>query len=146
MMALLVLITLLCCVGLLGLGGLMGYGIRQRLGEQRRVVGWVRGPAVVSRVPCFLHPRMDYAAGWVPGRQTVDLERRRLRQERSETPGLTLGEDIAARFEPFGERQKHLRTFRHRLDLVYARESMGDLSDPVAGAGWRLRGQALLAK
>ena len=51
------------------------------------------------------HPRLDLAAGLVPARQVVDRTRRQHR-----------GTPLPAR--------------PRRLDLVYARAEMGDLSDP----------------
>jgi len=57
------------------------------------------------RSPLALHPRIDLAMGFVPARQSVDHTRRQ--HNRSANAARPI-----------------------RLDRVYAREEMGDLSDP----------------
>ena len=76
--------------------------------------------------PIFIHPRMDLASGHVPPNQIVDLDRRRARQMANAS---TPWRPKRGGFEPFAER-RNVPGARQRLDLVYAREGMGDLSDP----------------
>ncbi len=136
-MVLPILIAAPCCLGLLLLGVLLGAAIRQSPIRRRIATYQSTGSsaAAMAHVPVamFLHPRLDLAAGHAPRRQAVNLEQQRSRHELSESavqPPVTAPPSPTA-FEPFEQRQKHSRSFRHRLDLVYARDTMGDLSDPV---------------
>jgi hypothetical protein len=129
-MGLLVLVLGLCCGGLLLLAGLLWVMVRERSAPTAPllVAPRVESSARMLMVRTgFIHPRMDLASGKVPENQAVDLERRRERRlEHASTPRRrrTVG------FAPFAERRKLPRGRRQRLDLVYALEGMGDLSDP----------------
>ncbi len=141
-MGLLFAIGAACCISLVALGAVLGYAVsRRRVRTEFGSFGSVRDR--LARVPpAFVHPRLDLASGFVPGHQAVDLERRRNRQQSSNLLRHKLSAAYATgAFQPFGERQKHLKSFRERLDLVYACDAMGDLSDPIAGHIWHLRSQ-----
>ena len=131
-MGVLVLVLGLCCAGLLLLAGLLWVMIRERssadtpptlLATSRKEAG--KRQAVISTV--IVHPRMDLASGRVPPNQAVDLDRRRARQM---VNASVPWREKKVRFEPFAQRRALPPTRRQRLDLVYAREGMGDLSDP----------------
>lgn len=120
----------LCCAGLLLLAGLLWVMVRERSDPEAAPMfprpGVVGEKSSIATSPMFVHPRMDLASGNVPPNQAVNLDQRRARQmANSSTPWRPK----QVGFEPFAERRK-LPGARQRLDLVYAREGMGDLSDP----------------
>lgn len=137
-MSLLVFLAASCCVSLLLLGGLLRAAFHRSPGRYR-VGAYHPGDssaAAMAVVPItfFLHPRMDLAAGRAPRQQVVNLEQQRSRHELSgliRQPSDIAEPSPVVVFEPFEQRRKHSRPLRQRLDLVYARETMGDLSDPV---------------
>ena len=130
-MGALVLVLGLCCAGLLLLAGLLWVMVRERSDAEVPPMFLFRPGMAAGRKPSatpmmLVHPRMDLASGKIPPNQAVDMDRRRARQmANASTPWRSK----RAGFEPFAERRKLPRA-RQRLDLVYAREGMGDLSDP----------------
>ncbi len=128
-MGLLVLVLGLCCAGLILLAGLLLVMVRGRSAEDHHLVpqSAVAAESLAQVRTQYDHPRMDLASGNVPANQAVDLDRQRDRWLEHES---SLRNRRSAKFAPFAERRKLPRARRQRLDLVYARENMGDLSDP----------------
>lgn len=141
-MGVLVLVLGLCCAGLLLLAGLLWVMVRGRSEAGTSPASLLQSGIMADTKPAarstiFVHPRMDLASGRIPPNQAVDLDRRRARQM---VNASVPWHSRKAGFEPFAERRTLQRTRRQRLDLVYAREGMGDLSDPdIRPAGqWRM--------
>lgn len=141
-MGVLVLVLGLCCAGLLLLAGLLWIMVRERSSAETSATSILSSHVVVKNGPAarsmiVMHPRMDLASGSVPPNQVVDLDRQRARQM---VNASVPWRGKKAGFEPFADRRVLPRTRRQRLDLVYAREGMGDLSDPdIRPAGqWKI--------
>lgn len=105
-MTLLAAIAMLCCCVVPLLAVVLALQVRRtvRSGAEPEHVADA-GFEVRLPVVMHTHPRLDLAVGFVPAGQSVDRTRR---QHRSAAPS----------------------TRPRRLDLVYARAEMGDLSDP----------------
>ncbi len=140
-MGFLVLIAVVCFAGITVPAALLWVAVQRRHGRPAtpsfQPQGSVRAAMAGIPAALFLHPRMDLASGRAPRNQAVDLDRRRTRREEHAAANDAWSEEPSredsppgSHFEPFAVRRQQARTCRQRLDLLYARETMGDLSDP----------------